>query len=71
MIIPPDNVATALARAEVCAEKARVTKDFHEREAWLMLERRYIQLARSFELSERLARFTAEADRRNRVHRDG
>jgi hypothetical protein len=50
--------------AEDCARKAAAQSDLQLKQDFLDLERRWLKLARSFELGERLTDFQAEARRR-------
>jgi hypothetical protein len=59
-----DRIRDAYQHAEDSAERAKKAKNPSERDDWLMLERRYLLLARSLEFSRRLERFTDEARRR-------
>jgi hypothetical protein len=53
-------------RAENCARKAAGHRDPEIKQDYLDLERRWLLLARSYELSERLTDFSKEARRRAR-----
>jgi hypothetical protein len=47
------QVRDAYQRAHECAECARAAKDLRERTDWMVLERRYLALARGIEFAER------------------
>jgi hypothetical protein len=49
-----EEVRECLRRAEECARQAKAQFDTKFRQAFLDLEQRWLRLARSYELSERL-----------------
>jgi hypothetical protein len=59
-----DEIADCYRHAANCREKADKTSDPEMQRDLLALERSWLFLASSYELSERLSDFTKEADRR-------
>jgi hypothetical protein len=51
------EIAECYRHAEDCARRAKYERDPVLRDDWLAMERRWISLARSYELSERIGRF--------------
>jgi hypothetical protein len=51
------QVRDAYQHARECAERARAAKDLRERTEWMILEKRYLTLARGIEFAERGRRF--------------
>ena len=58
-----EQIRECLQHAENCARKAAAQTDSKIREDFLELERRWLFLARSYELTERLGDFSDEAKR--------
>ena len=58
-----ENIAECYRHAYVCAQRARSAPDVAEREDFLDMERRWLSLARSYELSEQLTHFSMTAGR--------
>ena len=52
-----DQVRNCLRRAEECARKAEPQSDPELRQDFLAMEARWLKLARSYELTERLSAF--------------
>ncbi len=61
-----EEIADCYRRAAECREKVELTNDPEMKRDLLALERSWLFLARSYELSERLSDFTDEAARRNK-----
>lgn len=59
-----EQVRNAYVRAQECARKARLAASEEIRQDYLALEGHWLALARSCELTERVASFTSEAKRR-------
>jgi hypothetical protein len=53
-----DQVRECLRRAENCARQAALQSDSRLRHDYLEMEARWLKLARSYELTERLADFS-------------
>ena len=58
-----EQIRECLQHAENCARKAAAQTDSKLREDFLELEQRWLFLARSYELTERLGNFSDEAKR--------
>ena len=58
-----EQIRECLQHAENCARKAAAQTDSKLREDFLELEQRWLFLARSYELTERLGDFSDEAKR--------
>ena len=58
-----EQIRECMQHAEDCARKAAAQTDSKLREDFLELERRWLFLARSYELTERLGDFSDEAKR--------
>ena len=58
-----EQIRECLQHAENCARKAAAQTDSKIREDFLELEQRWLFLARSYELTERLGDFSDEAKR--------
>ena len=58
-----EQIRECSQHAENCARKAAAQTDFKLREDFLELEQRWLFLARSYELTERLGDFSDEAKR--------
>ena len=58
-----EHVRECLRHAEECAQKAAAQSDPTLKKDFLDMERRWLSLARSYELSERLTDFSAETKR--------
>ena len=56
-----EEIAECYRHAEVCGRKADETKDSTTKEEFLGMERRWLFLARSYELTDRLTDFTGYA----------
>jgi hypothetical protein len=54
------QIRDCLARMQDCVEHVRKATDARERKEWLWLERKYLNIARSIELSRRLRRLSSE-----------
>ena len=52
-----EQIAECYHHAEECAQRAKGERDPDLRDDWSAMERRWISLARSYELSERIERF--------------
>jgi hypothetical protein len=52
-----EEIAECYRHAENCAQRAKVESDPGLRQDFLDIERRWITLARSYELTERIERF--------------
>jgi hypothetical protein len=64
-----DQVRECYEHAERCARYAKVVNDSQNRKDLLRLEEQWLELARSFELTERISDFTKDAtQRRSRYH---
>ena len=61
-----EEIAECHRRAAECREKAEQTNDPDMKRDLLALERSWLFLASSYELSERLSDFTDEAERRKK-----
>ena len=61
-----EEIAACHRQAAECREKAEQTSDPEMKRDLLALERSWLFLASSYELSERLSDFTDEADRRTK-----
>lgn len=59
-----EQIRDCYAHAEQCARKAAAQTDALLKQDFLDMERRWLALARSYELSERLTDFSDEAKRR-------
>jgi hypothetical protein len=59
-----EQIRECYEHAEQCARKAAAQADPTLKQDFLDMERRWLALARSFELSQRLGDFSAEAKRR-------
>jgi hypothetical protein len=57
------QVRDAYEHAHECAERAQLAKDLRERTEWMILEKRYLTLARGIE--------SAQKGRRSRQQRPG
>ena len=55
------QVQDAYEHAAQCAEHAQAAKDLDERTDWMVLEKRYLALARGIELAQRIRRASSEA----------
>lgn len=55
-----EEIAECYRHAEDCAERAKGEHDPALREDWLDMEKRWLCLARSYELTERIQRFRPE-----------
>ncbi len=51
------EIAECYGHAEDCAQRAKYERDPALHEDWLAMERRWLFLARSYELTERIQRF--------------
>ena len=56
-----EQIRDAYRHAEDCARRAKATRARQGRDDWLLLESRYLSLAQSLELSQRLDLFAKEA----------
>ncbi len=59
-----EQIRECYAHAEDCARKAAVQTDPGLKQDFLDMERRWLTLAKSYELSRRLGDFSSEAKRR-------
>ncbi|MGN6748378.1 MAG: hypothetical protein ACTHJS_07270 [Xanthobacteraceae bacterium] len=59
-----EQIRDCYAHAEECARKASRQTDLQLKQDFLDMERRWLGLAKSYELSERLENFSEEAGRR-------
>ena len=59
-----EQIRECYEHAEECARKAAAQSDPALKQDFLDMERRWLALARSYELSQRLGDFSAEASRR-------
>ena len=54
------QVRDAYQHAAKCAEHAKAAKDLRERTDWMVLEKRYLTLARGIEFAQRVGRNGSE-----------
>jgi hypothetical protein len=59
-----EQVRECLQHAEGCAQRAAAQADPKLKQDFLQLEQKWLSLARSFQLTERLTAFSGEAQRR-------
>jgi hypothetical protein len=59
-----EEIRECLQHAEDCARQAKLQRDPKLRDDFLDLERRWLKLARSYELTDRVEAFTSHAKRR-------
>ena len=59
-----EQVRECLRHAEDCAQRAAAQADPKLKQDFLQLEQKWLSLARSFQLTERLTAFSGEAQRR-------
>jgi hypothetical protein len=59
-----EQIRDCYAHAEDCARKAAAQTDPRLKQDFLDMERRWLTLAKSYELSQRLGDFSKEADRK-------
>jgi hypothetical protein len=60
-----EQICECYEHAEQCARKAAAQTDLQLKQDFLDMERRWLALAKSYELSQRLGDFSEEARRRN------
>ena len=59
-----EQIRDCLRHAEDCAQRAATQADPKLKQDFLQLEKKWLSLARSFQLTERLTAFSGEAQRR-------
>jgi hypothetical protein len=64
-----EQIRECLRHAEDCARKAAAQTDPKLKEDFLDMERRWLFLARSYEVTEQLTDFSAETKRQVNLHR--
>jgi hypothetical protein len=60
-----DNISACYEHSDYCARKAATEIDTQLKQDYLVLEQRWLSLARSYEVSERLSDFSAEHSRKS------
>lgn len=64
-----DEIRYCYERAEACLRKAQESVSKEQRESYAQIAKNWINLARSYEFSERILDFTNENDRRRKAER--
>ena len=64
-----EQVCNCLQHAEDCAHQAEVQPDPNLQRDYLMMERRWLSLARSYQFSEQLDTFSKRTDAKERMKR--
>ena len=62
-----ENIAACHARASDCRAKAADAENEAARQAYLDMEKRWLKLVRSYELTDRSVHFINEVERRRRA----
>jgi NMD protein affecting ribosome stability and mRNA decay len=64
-----NQIAHCYVRAEECRKLAALSQGETDRQFYIERERAWLKLARSYELSERISRFSNELERHNHLRR--